>query len=638
MHRRDLSTALLASATGAALLPRLGTAAQAPVAQAPAARYARTAAEIAAGIVPADLAYTCTPIDVRRYGIVPNDPRAARANTIALKTLLEPSKTGPTGQLIFPNTTGTDVYHFNGVIPVRDGIHIDLMGSTLHYTAAAAPADVNSGFLFALRNFSCMNGSISVAVDTSATTSCGYAVKIGARGSESTYFTVYDSQLPTPMGNVTLKDLRFKLANTGTNALSSGAIALTGGLQNVVIENVAIEGGGNVGHGIVYEFGWATSGATRMRQTSHAHNMRITNVSIRDLDPTAGFGLVVAGAYGCFVDGLHVISAATALSVTSGESLFYRPWEGVDTTGAKHAITLRNLIGERLHSTGIALAGAQLASGGYLGPVVAARAHGPDYLAQTDLGDFSLDGFALDNSGHPGNGWGIQIVGAARVDIRNGSISGGFTRGIVGTDETMNFTFDGVRVLGCRQTGIQLDIGAAIWNPARLKKGEIRNCYIAGNGTSHPGAFPAISLNNCQNVLICNNRLGYESGHAGTAETTQGNGITLGAGANNVICDGNHVAVSGSGAGYSATSQTAQGNVIRSASGVTTTHGAWERDGMGFGTAANLADKAHTLNTSGKYLGRRVFDTSNNRIMVALGAAANSKWQVADGSSAVAPS
>ncbi|MGH8138966.1 MAG: hypothetical protein ACREVV_12355 [Steroidobacteraceae bacterium] len=588
--------------------------------------------------MPTNLAYTTTPIDVRRYGIVPNSSVAASANTAALKALLNPNKTGPTGLLVFPNTTGADIYYFNGVVPIRDGIHIDLLGSTISYTAAAAAADVNSGLFFALRNFSCANGTISVAVDTSSASSCGYAIKAGARGAESRYFTVYDSSLSAPLGNVTLRNLNIVLANTGKNPISSGAIALTGGLQNVVIENVRIDGGGNVGHGIVYEFGWATPGATHMRQTSHAHNMRFTNVTARNLDTAAGYGLVIAGAYSCFVDGLHVSSAAGALSVTSGESLFYRPWAGVDTAGVKHAITLRNVIGERLHSTGIVFAGAQLASGGYLGSLIKGRANAQAYLAETDLGAFCLDGFALDNSGNPGNGWGIQLQGAARVDIRNGSISGGFTRGIVGTDETMNFSIDAVRIFGCRQTGIQLDIGSAIWSPPRLKKGEISNCYIAGNGTSQAGAFPAISLNTCQNVLICNNRLGYESGYAGSAETSQGNGISLGPAAHNVICDCNHIAVAGPGAGYSATASTAQGNAIRSASGVTTTHGPWERAGVAFGSAADIADQAHALNTSGKYPGRCVFDTSNNRIMVSLGYTATSKWQGLDAATSVAPS
>jgi hypothetical protein len=632
MQRREIARVLIASAAGAALITKK---AKAQTCTAPC--FAQTAAETAAGVTPTNLAYTAIPIDVRRYGVVPNNPGAATANTTALKALLNPTKTGPTGQLIFPNTTGADIYYFNGVIPIRDGIHIDLMGCTIDYTATASATDVNSGLFYALRNFSCVNGSISVAVNTSSARSSGYAVQIGARASDSSYFTVYDSYLASPMGNVTLKDLHITLANTGSNLLSSGGIGMLGGLQNVVIENVTIDGGGNVGSGIAYEFGWATTGTANLRQTSHARNMKITNLMVRSLDATSGIGLIIAGAYSCFVDGLYVSSAASVVFVTTGESLFNRPWTGVDTVGARHTVALRNLVGQRLHGLGVALAGAQLASGGYLASLIAALGHPGDYLAETDLGDFSLDGFALDGSGNPGNGWGISISGAARVDIRNGSISGGFQRGIVATDETINFTFDGVRIFGCQQNGIQLDVGAPIWSPARLKKGEIKNCYIAGNGTGSAGTFPAISVDTCQNIFIANNRLGYESGFAGISEATQGNGVQLGSAAQNVICDGNHVSAGPGAVAYHNALTTAAGCAIRNASGTMTANGSWEREGMGFGTATNIADKTHALNTNGKYFGRRVFDTSNRRLMVALGPTATSNWEIADGSGSVTP-
>jgi hypothetical protein len=632
MRRREIAGALIASAAGAALTTKT---ADAQTHAAP--RFEQSAAEAAAGVMPSNPIYTAIPIDVRRYGIVPNSTTAASANTKALRSLLDPSKTGPAGQLIFPNTTGADKYHFNGAIPIRDGIHIDLMGCTISYIGTTSAGDANSGLFFALRNFSCVNGSIAVAVNCSAATSSGYAIQIGARGTDSSYFSAYDSLQASPMGNVTLRDLHITLANTGSNLLSSGAIGLLGGLQNVAIENITIDGGGSAGNGIAYEFGWATAGTTSLRQTSHARNMRIVNVTIRNLDVAAGIGVVIAGAYNCLVDGLYVSDAAGVVNVTPGESLFYRPWAAMDRVGAKHTIALRNLVGQRLHGSGIGFAGAQLATGGYLASSVTALGHPADYLAETDLGDFSLDGFVLDGSGNPGNGWGIEILGAARVDVRNGSISGGFQRGIVATDETMNFSVDGVRIFGCQQDGMQLGVGASTWNPPRLKKGEIKNCYIAGNSTSAAGISPAISLSTCQNVFITNNRLGYEAPYAGVAETSQGNGIHLSNTAQNVICDGNHVSVAPGAVAYFNTLAAAGGCAIHNASGTTTTRGSWEREGMGFGTSTDIADRTHALNTSGKYLGRRVFDTSNGRIMVALGSTATCKWQIADGSASVTP-
>jgi hypothetical protein len=82
MQRRDLSTLLLASAAGAALLPRR---AEAQSCTAPC--FARTANEITAGVVPTDYSYP--PYDVRRYGALGNgvaDDTAAIQNAINAAT------------------------------------------------------------------------------------------------------------------------------------------------------------------------------------------------------------------------------------------------------------------------------------------------------------------------------------------------------------------------------------------------------------------------------------------------------------------------------------------------------------------------------------------------------------------------
>lgn len=58
---------------------------------------------------------------------------------------------------------------------------------------------------------------------------------------------------------------------------------------------------------------------------------------------------------------------------------------------------------------------------------------------------------------------------------------------------------------------------------------------------------------------------------------------------------------------------------------------------FGTATAAEIADVADALNTTGKAVGRPVWDATNNRLMVASGAAAASPWYVADGSASVTP-
>jgi len=54
-------------------------------------------------------------------------------------------------------------------------------------------------------------------------------------------------------------------------------------------------------------------------------------------------------------------------------------------------------------------------------------------------------------------------------------------------------------------------------------------------------------------------------------------------------------------------------------------------------TAAAIAAIANAINTTDKVAGKVVYDTTNNRIMIASGAVSNSPWYVADGSTFVTP-
>jgi hypothetical protein len=524
------------------------------------APYPQSAAEAAASIVPA--AYEHPPGDVRRYGVTANDPRAASANARALRALVAPTGTF-TGKLCFPNASGADIYYLNDVIAFHDDIHVDLQASTLEFAKQAVAADANSGFIFAVRNFSIENGSIVVKYNMGAVApSAGSAIHIGNRGTDSTYFSpAYDSLLKSPMGNIAIRNLRI------TSSVPNGnAIEMTGGLVGVIIENVWIDGQSLLSGGIYYEFGWATPGPTNLRQTSHAHNMRFNNINVTNLQTRLGAAVTLAGAYNCLIDGLYVSGAVAAFNGTSGESLFYRPWAGVDQAGAKHTIALRNVVAQGISGTALTLGGAQRAARGYL------AARNLTAVAQTDLGDYSVDGFVLQGGA---SGWGIY-TSAGKADIRNGRISG-FQRGIVQGDDCTRLIINGVDVLECTQGGLQLDIGAAIWEPPRQKMGEIRNCVIAGNSRERAGIFPAIALNNCAGFLIENNRIGYELDHDGLAEMTQGNAVQLGAHCINVICRDNHVGgiYGDSVAYYNVSSNDARGNIIQSPGGILTSHGSW---------------------------------------------------------------
>jgi hypothetical protein len=80
MDRRELSKALLASATGAPPIPQ---GVQAETGTSP---FARTAAERAAGVIPTN--YTHPPGDVRRYGAVPGNTENTGDATDAFRAAL----------------------------------------------------------------------------------------------------------------------------------------------------------------------------------------------------------------------------------------------------------------------------------------------------------------------------------------------------------------------------------------------------------------------------------------------------------------------------------------------------------------------------------------------------------------------
>ena len=54
-------------------------------------------------------------------------------------------------------------------------------------------------------------------------------------------------------------------------------------------------------------------------------------------------------------------------------------------------------------------------------------------------------------------------------------------------------------------------------------------------------------------------------------------------------------------------------------------------------TAANIADEAADINTTGKYEGLFVWDTTNKRMLRASGDAHTDDWDVVDGSVQVTP-
>lgn len=525
-------------------------------------------------------------VTVNSYGIVSGDAEAATANTVALRKLASPASFGGTstyaGEITFPDKA---IYYFDDVIPFRDGIHLDLMGSTLHFSKTATRSDLGSGFIFAIRDFSIANGRIEVDYDGTGFIHAGTAVMLGQRwASGGRYFQPsFDSKLLSPMGTITVTNLEI----TTNNPNGTCGISMLGGLQDVHITKVSIDGEGRLICGIYYEFGQATQPIDPFSTpkpappyTSHAHDMTFAGISVSNLNPlpprglpTIGLGL--GGAYATLVDGLTVTGVVDyAFSGTAGESAFYRMWPAQVPAG-KRTITLRNITAAETRTSALALGGsgyfrdAHCASAsnpqgycGYLGKYLDRSSH--TAAAQTDELNYVVDGFNLKGA----SGWGIY-ASARSVDIRNGTLSG-FHNGVVVTDDCTIVHIDNIQVLRSALQGIRMDFGAGIWSPPRPKTGYIKGSLIAGNGVTGLGSF-GITLDSVDTFLIENNTFGTAS------EASQGGAVLLGSNARNVVVhDNNVVDVHGNGPAYvSRTSAPGNGNALQGGTGVVASQGSW---------------------------------------------------------------
>lgn len=501
------------------------------------------------------------PVDVRTLGIIPNDPSRATTNTTILKAFVNPTLSVFSGNLLLPPIIGADVYYFNDLIDFHDGIRIDLCGCQMHFAKAAAAGDVNAGFITAIRDFGIENGSIVVNYDGGGVANRGNALMFGWRDSTTHFPNSYDSLLATPMGNITVRNLRIT-----SNTPLSRACQMLGGLQNVVFENIVIDGQSALGGGIGYEYGWATNETNREdRQTSHANGLIFNNITVKNLGVALdGVALSLTAVYNASVTNLKGYGVIGVFAFTPGESLFYRPWANHDGAGAKHNLMLRNITGAPT-GTAISVLGAQ-ASTGYLAPLSL------PVSVDVDLIEFSLDGFAF--SGTTG-GVGVY-TSAGKADIRNGTVTG-FSVGLMTTQECTHPTLYKCNVFDSDTFGIEIGQAVGFYSPLRPSIGSIRECFIAGSGHGTPSA--AIVMANTQDFVVELNRFGYSMAHDSKTETTQLQAATLGADCFNVALRSNHVAAtSASAPAYSLASalSSSRGCTIEKATGVVTSTGIFE--------------------------------------------------------------
>jgi hypothetical protein len=396
---------------------------------------------------------------------------------------------------------------------------------------------------------------------------------------------------------------------------------MLGGLRNVIVENMRINCLEATEHGIYYEFGCSSKNGQpstpSLWTSSHATNLSFRNLNIYNCKADSGDGaaLSIIGAYSCSVENLAVDGAYGAFEFRPGEALFYRVWSE-NTTGVKRCMTLRNIVGQNLTGVGIQLVGAEDSGSGYLAPLSLTPKD------ETDLMTFSLDGFAIDADSS-----GINVSGPC--DIRNGTISGSGD-GLIITDECVRFTIDNVEIVGSDGEGIRASFGSNLYSPARKKIGSIRNCFIAGN-------VYGATFTQTESVQIDTCRFGYSLAYDSVSETTQTNAVIVSTGASGVVCSGCHMTVASGGTAYSNAGTSDRGCNIVNPRGNVSISGTWQIDGVGRQTQTDLQAAAHEINTTNKYLGKMVWDTTNNVKRISQGSTATSQWIGVDGSAGVTP-
>lgn len=552
-----------------------------------------------------------------RYGLVPNDSSSAvrLANSARLKALLDPLLAGgPVGRFWFDPIIGSDTYYLAAeIIQVRDGCHLDLRGCTLDIAGAYDAANDTQGFFTMLRDVVIENGAINVDYDGSAGTNNGMGILIGMRlgyafGDLLTGWSG-EENFAEFMGNCRLSNLRLSSTNP---ALPH--VLLLGGLHNVTIENIVVNGNG-VGYGFYYEFGEYHYEATVANQTTtHAVNLHFRNIHGFDLSAD---GLInIVGANNSLVENIKAEDTGSAVVYRNGEALFYNVGAPYVLSGKTRWHVIRNVNAQGCSSNAISLEGAETAANGYL------AGEGLTDPQQRDLQGFILQGFNVDNA--------ISFTGEAIIEggtIRGNAASGGI---IVGED-VRHFAIRGVNIFDCDGPGIRAEIANSALMSSRNKRGLIENCVIAGNNGQ------AILLGLCDGVIVRNNQLGYATAFDGADEATQTSAVNVTADGNGVVCDGNYVKTA-TGTAYVLAGDGDRGCDIRHTKGERSRSGQWLVDGIAQHNATDIADDGAVINTADKYTGKAVRDTSNNRILYARGAGPTDPWDIADGSAAVTPS
>jgi hypothetical protein len=235
--------------------------------------------------------------------------------------------------------------------------------------------------------------------------------------------------------------------------------------------------------------------------------------------------------------------------------------------------------------------GASSISGSYLDhPPAHDNPHRLSADQQTDLLDLVLDHFSLQG---PSKNYGV-VTSAGVAQILNGTISG-FARGIVTTQECTKWVIEGVKIFDSAGFGILIGQAVTIHKPSRQSTGLIRNCVIAGSGTASKSAGVVLSTTRACVIEGC--RFGYDQSMDGKSESTQTQGVLVGADAYGVICRNNFVSHTADNAAAYVLAAGAGGRdcSIEAPRGIQTSTGAWSARGR----PPQAIGSGSTINTGG---------------------------------------
>jgi hypothetical protein len=602
-----------------------------------------TQAETNTGITVTNPEFASNPEIVQRFGITPNNIAFAATNITRLRTLLNPTLNGPTGTYLFAPVIGGDTYHFSDWLDIRDNVTLDLCGCRLLFTASLTSAANLRGFMNMIRNVTIMNGTIEVNITGTGVgiQNAGMAYRIGSR--DGYPFANYlngildkddleDEGLP-PMGGCRLINVHFKSNNPYANA---GFIGLgLGGLYGGGIYGCTFEGDGDAGAecGHYYEFGCSSKngqpGNDVFWSSSHAINQEFVGIFGKNLKRDTvvdGYVIALVECSTFKVDGIGGRDVAGLFEARMGEAHWYRPWTPNNNSG-KHVGRISNVSGS-FSKLGINLNSAQDTAGGYLNDSDMTSAGLTPLTAQQKVDKQS---FILENFDLLSDGGGACIQVSAPATLRNGTCRGG-THNLRVAGECASLTAVDVDLLDSTDINLRADETSAF--APRTKVIHWTKGKIAGAAGAN-----GVSLAQVHGAKFIETQVGYSTARGDASdETTQLIGFNCSTAAENCEFDSTTVTTSGGALAYVSSSSSDRGNNIKNPRGnVTHTTNAFRFDDVAYQNQAALTAIAGEINTTRKYMGKKVYDTTNNVLRIAMGGAAGDAWRGVDGSAVLTP-